>query len=375
MNDHEGELTTREDAALQRSAVPTQTAETSPQVRNWLLIVGVVAVLFVVIQNTPGWGGQADTVAASGVASLAIDTRGTPVGIEIEAGRGNEITAELNGSAARRYQVRIERNGDQVSVAVTRFGWHLFSFGRAMLTVAVPGGDMTVLVANGSSGGIEVSDLSAGGAQLSTRSGGVRVEDSTFASNLTLSTSSGGVRIGELQVGGDLALNTSSGGVRIEDIRVGGDLALSTSSGGVRVQEAQVGGVLSANTSSGGITLEDAVAAGGYRLSASSGGINATGLPGSAVQATTSSGGIRLSAVAILDDWNLNASSGGVTVNLDRTPAALRIDFRGNSGGWTVANNLGLSTSETSGNRLLGSVGQGGPLLTVRTSSGRFQLN
>jgi hypothetical protein len=70
--------------------------------------------------------------------------------------------------------------------------------------------------------------------------------------------------------------------------------------------------------------------------------------------------------------WNVHSSSGGVTLRLP-SDAAFDLDARVSSGRIETAHPITLSGT-ISKQRLLGKVSGGGPLVTVRTSSGGIRI-
>jgi len=194
---------------------------------------------------------------------------------------------------------------------------------------------------------IELPASYAGNLELSTISGGVHCPDGFQLRALTLATTSGGIELGACSVD-SLTLSTVSGGIRLDTATVTGDANLSVTSGGVRL------GSLSCRsfdigTVSGHISVETALSGAG-RLHTTSGGISAAGVAvNGTVTVSTVSGGVKLSlAPGVNCDLKLSSVSGGLhgNVPLDRN-----------------------------GHKASGTIGTGGPLLSVSTTSGGITMN
>lgn len=284
---------------------------------GWLLILGVLAVL-ALLAGTFRWGGNSNaaellrSVPATGVDNVEITT--TALGIDITRAAGSNIEVELTGGSARRLELIVEQSGTTLQISAVRrnrFLGFLPPF-NAHLSVGLPAGQLELLKADSSSGAITAGGFAAAEAQF------------------------------------------------------------RSSSGQITIEESDVTGTLQATSSSGRSTLEQ-VAARSYDLSSNSGRINASGLNG-AVQARTSSGSINLEAEAISADWTLRSSSGSINVTLAQKPAALRVEYQGSSGSWSVPSNWNLDSAGQRRNQLSAQIGSGGPLLSVTTSSGSFTV-
>ena len=90
-----------------------------------------------------------------------------------------------------------------------------------------------------------------------------------------------------------------------------------------------------------------------------------------AVDASTSSGGLHIEG-EMAADWRLSASSGHVTVDLPRSQQ-FALDANSTSGHIDVDFPITLP-GRADRKSIRGSVGSGGPLLRVRTSSGGISI-
>ncbi len=301
------------------------------QTRTWLLVMAAVALLAILAGNRPAAPAQ-ESFALAGIDRINVNSRAARV--IISPGATGNVGVDLDRNT-RGHELAVSQDGRTLNVSVTRRTWPpaFLMFNRAAVEITVPATAALDIDVDVRSGGVEASHVALGSAEFTSRSGGISVD--------------------EVTAGGDLALSTASGGIRVSGTTVNGQLRAETSSGGVNLSE---------------VTASD------YRLGARSGRISATGLTGGPLVADARSGGISLSAATLLGDWQLSTGSGGIAVNLDAAPQAMRLQYSGGSGSWSVADSYGLEVSETGRNSVTASKGSGGPLLQVRTGSGSFRL-
>ncbi|MCM2465253.1 DUF4097 family beta strand repeat-containing protein [Methanoculleus oceani] len=143
-------------------------------------------------------------------------------------------------------------------------------------------------------------------------------------------------------------LRTSNGPVRV-DGAPGGDLTAASSNGGIEVRGAE--GYVTARTSNAPITVEEA------------GGI---------AELRTSNGPISAEIPAVRGDVAVSSSNGAVTLRLAESLDARVVATTSN--GRIVASDLPLLLDESSGTRVSGTLGEGGPTITVTTSNGGIEL-
>lgn len=175
------------------------------------------------------------------------------------------------------------------------------------------------------------------------RTSGGSVSAENIYNRLTLSTSGGSVRVENIQ--GQTELRTSGGSIRIDD--ASGEINARTSGGSVTVNGLE--GVADLRTSGGSMRLND--------ISAK-------------LNASTSGGSIRAELVAFYDDVTLRTSGGSIQISLPNVEH-YDLDLRASR----VNTNLRNFSGEMERNRVSGKVGDGGPLLTARTSAGSVTIN
>ncbi|MDD3070931.1 MAG: DUF4097 family beta strand repeat-containing protein [Methanoculleus horonobensis] len=151
-----------------------------------------------------------------------------------------------------------------------------------------------------------------------------------------------GVRVTETE------LLTSNGRVTVNGAP-GGDLVATSSNG--RIELSGVEGYVMATTSNAGITVEDC------------GGI--TGL-------ATSNGAITAEIPAIRGDVTVSSSNAGITLRFAEDLNA-RVAATTSNGRITV-HNLMLQLEESTGTSVSGTLGAGGPTVSVRTSNAGIDL-
>ncbi len=154
---------------------------------------------------------------------------------------------------------------------------------------------------------------------------------------------------------GSIALSGLTGPVRIE-----------TASGGIDARD--LGGAVTIATASGGIRISNV--AGDLRVNSASGGVNGTNIK-RIVDAHTMSGAIDLTG-DFATDAQVGSVSGSVVLRF--TPAAsVHVDATSMSGS-VNASGLGLVGQTSGPHTLSGTLANGGPTVSVQTTSGSIQL-
>jgi DUF4097 and DUF4098 domain-containing protein YvlB len=186
-----------------------------------------------------------------------------------------------------------------------------------------------------------------------------KIEDSELRNNVSISyditvpestrlesqTGSGSQNIDNLR--GPVRASTGSGTIEIG--KIAGEVEAQSGSGHIEIAGAD--GNVNAHTGSGHITVHNIKA--GLRASTGSGGIDADG--------------------DARNDWDLHTGSGSIEV---RTPssAAFHVDAESGSGGVNINKPITMQGS-ISRRHVEGSVGNGGPMMRLRTGSGGIQVN
>ena len=160
-------------------------------------------------------------------------------------------------------------------------------------------------------------------------------------------SSNGRIGLSGVRVNGT-EIRTSNGPIRVGGAP-GGDITAATSNGPIEVRGLE--GYVTAMTSNGGITVED------------SGGV--LGLQ-------TSNGPISADIPAVRGDAAITTSNSRITLRF-----AGDLDIRvvaTTSNGRVTADDLPLLLTESSGTRMAGTLGSGGPTIAVTTSNGNIDL-
>jgi lia operon protein LiaG len=251
----------------------------------------------------------------------------------------------------------------------------------ADVAVSLPPGRTLRLYA--AAGRIEVRNAE-GELRIRTASASSHVQQ--LRGGLEVRTSSGGADIDGVQ--GNVSVRSSSGAVRLAGAS-GGSHVVETSSGAIDATSVR-GESVRLTASSGRIRGSLIEATSNAALRASSGSIQIEGLRATAAEVRTSSGGIRLddASVARLD---VGASSGSVQLSADATlqsltgrttsgrfTAALPRSFGGNveirTSSGSINSALPVTTHSVSRNQLVGTIGQGDGVLSIRTNSGSVRI-
>lgn len=160
-----------------------------------------------------------------------------------------------------------------------------------------------------------------------------------------------------------LQLTTSGGSVSVENVQ--GLIDLRTSGGSIRIEDAS--GEIDARTSGGSVTV---IGLEGVADLRTSGGSMRLSRISAKLNATTSGGSIRAELAAFYDDVTLRTSGGSIQVTLPNI-SHYDMDLRGSR----VNTNLRNFSGEMERNRVRGRIGDGGPVLTARTSAGTVTVN
>lgn len=181
--------------------------------------------------------------------------------------------------------------------------------------------------------------------------------------NSSVSGRTSGGSVSAKNIANNISLNTSGGSVNVED--VSGEVDLRTSGGSISITNAS--GTISGRTSGGSVTASNI--SGTADLRTSGGSIRLEDISAK-MSARTSGGSIRGSFTTFEQDINLSTSGGNISIDLpDATDFSL--DLKGNR----VNTRLRNFTGEFKKDRIEGRIGQGGPLLTARTSGGSVNLD
>lgn len=331
------------------------------QPRRWgaiLLLVGLVWLVFALISRVPfvGFGGgnversvelppqsfTATRVVISGVSDTLAIVPGDET-VQVAATKyGYGWNADAANDAAARIELHTEQRGDTLTIEVRRENNLGRIVGRApyvAMEIAVPAG--VVVEATLASGDVTITEVQ-GDATLNLVSGNAEIEAMT----------------------GDLRVNATSGDLEVDDFR--GTLTADSISGEVSVsgalRQAQI------STTSGDVTLEGV--RGPISVTTISGNISIADAEAAQLNLETTSGDVRF-AGTIDNDGRVSTISGDVELRLGDT-ANIRIDARTLSGDLDVDDELG--TLERERRRISGTLGTGGPLLDISTTSGDVRV-
>lgn len=198
---------------------------------------------------------------------------------------------------------------------------------------------------------------------LKSTSGSGNQTISGIKQSVSVSSGSGTLYIDN--AGADVHATTGSGSIKINSAK--GPVEAMAGSG--EIHAIGVGGDIKVHTGSGDIEIEQSTP-GNVEAHAGSGHLRLHSVKGR-VSARTGSGGIEADGEP-QGQWNLGAGSGGVEL---RFPAqsSFNLDAESRSGYVTV--NRQVSDGTSTRKHVQGKVGNGGPLVEIRTGSGHIQVN
>lgn len=161
----------------------------------------------------------------------------------------------------------------------------------------------------------------------------------------------------------DVNLRTSGGSITVESID--GNAVVHTSGGGISIDD--FAGAIEARTSGGSISVNGLQGIGDLRTSG--GSIKLENISAK-LDARTSGGSIRAELRSLYDDVDLRTSGGSIRIDLQGAT-----DFDLNLRGNRVNTQLRNFSGEFENNRIVGKIGDGGPVISARTSGGSVSLS
>lgn len=183
--------------------------------------------------------------------------------------------------------------------------------------------------------------------RVESSNGSIRIDN--IQGEVRLRTSNGSVRLAALA--GDLEAQTSNGGVELED--VDGRLVVRTSNGSIR--GTAIRGTLDATTSNGAIRVAFQRVEGRRPI-----------------RAVTSNGSIELDLPEVGGDVEASTSNGAVTLRL---PPSTSADVRAVTSNSSITTDFDVRVRGRMSKTVLeGAIGNGGPLLDLKTSNGAIRL-
>ena len=359
---------------------------------------------------------ETQTLPVSGPATLTLDN--TAGSVTVTAGTGSEIVlsahktvwgateAEAQAALAD-LKITVTQTGNAVTIKVvqpaevtlvgqTRGGSVDFTLSvpaDTALDLSTGFGEVTASgVTSGarlhsSSGTIEATDV-AGDLVLTTDFGDVTLERAA-AGTVEAGSSSGQVTLRQVEATGAVALHSDFGDVSFGDGSAA-SVAAKTSSGAVTLRDLSVAGAVEAHSDFGDLSVTQVDAADGYDLGTSSGAVTLTGATGT-VKADTGFGDILITEAETVT-LDAHSSSGSLTFagSLGARPHSLRTDFgdillrlpADATASFDFSTDFGslnsalpvTLTGELDESSWQGTLGGGGPQLTVHTSSGSIRV-
>ncbi len=177
--------------------------------------------------------------------------------------------------------------------------------------------------------------------------------------DLDIDNNSGGVSVRDID--GRVVVDNGSGGVKLDGIE--GDVDIDNNSGGVSIRSLR--GNLMVDNGSGGIKVTDVQ--GDVSIDNNSGGVKLTAVEGR-LEVDNGSGGINAELTGRNQGVEVESNSGGVILGIPRGWGA-DLDLRSSSSSITVRGFSGIDLDDVDSFR--GSVGGGGPSITVSSGSGQ----
>lgn len=310
-----------------------------------LVVVGLVLLAFQAFGRTVPFGGTYKLVDQE-LPGKHLELVAGNSDVEVRSWDGDTIKIEAiqHGGARGDYQVNVEQTGDVIRIDESTGNWFCFFCSRGIsYRIDVP---------------------KSADASLQTTSGTIDING--LAGAVTLASTSGDIHADEL--GGGLTVNTTSGEVRLSSIN--GRLQVETISGDVQLGDGAVDGA-TVNTTSGEIDLDGVN--GELQIGTVSGDISVRDANASQLDISTTSGGINYDgAFGAGSDSKVSTISGDVDLTL---PEDSSFSLNASTVSGDISNDFELAGAQNDQRSLTGTIGSGGPTLTVETTSGDISLD
>lgn len=215
-----------------------------------------------------------------------------------------------------------------------------------------------ILSAQNFNGDLSLSQVTCNGeAKLSTKSGDLSIEDSTFVGSMTGNTTNGDLKFEDSNCNGDLHLTTASGDLSVDNCHCSGDVDARSANGALSLEDSDCNGDLSLTTVSGDLSIDDCHCSGNVSL-------------------RSANGDLELNNLEIADNFELHTVSGDIEFNdlcIHNGPAKITTnsgdisgDFRDSDYGFDVSSRCGDVDAPHS---------RGDVIVTVRSISGDISLS
>lgn len=259
---------------------------------------------------------------------------------------GGHITVKGSESDRVRVEMYVRKNGRDLSPADTDlddYEIELSKSGNTIKAIAKSDGDRGWKFWNNNS--ISISFVVYTPREMST----------------DLKTSGGHIETRELN--GNQKISTSGGHLKLDRLR--GTVDARTSGGHIEIMDFE--GEMQARTSGGHISTANS--AGSLKLRTSGGHIDLKRISGT-VEASTSGGSISADIQSVGEFVDLKTSGGNITIAVP-DGIGLDLDLKGNS----VRTELKNFSGEVERDEVKGSINEGGPKISARTSGGSVRIS
>jgi hypothetical protein len=331
------------DEPYYRRQPPSSTSSTR-RLGTLLVIIGLVWIAIEMVGYGPFFGGQGSTSITLPLPDNRIELDLNRGDVEIQTTSGTELRIETTQYGLWQGDpLATSQLDDRVLVrneaSPRTFG---LCFGRCGLSYRITAPAGVNLIVQTTSGEIDLRG-SANEVQLTSTSGDVTVHD--LDQGATVTTSSGEVTLS--RIAGPLEVQTSSGDVRLTEGQVV-DANVQTNSGEIELNG--VAGALTVQSNSGDIMVRDAQS--------------------KQLDIQNQSGEVDYSG-DLAGDSSITTSSGDVELHL---PADSNFVLDASTRSGDLDSSFDLQNKQQSDEALSGVAGEGGPTLTITTSSGSVSV-
>lgn len=268
----------------------------------------------------------------------------------------------LRGSTSQEVKVHIESDRDlqgRIEFSFAQNGNRVEIYGKVEEKSSLLG----FLKSKSFNGRLQITIDAPQSINPSIRTAGGDVEASGIEGQTELRTSGGDITAARMS--GVLSLHTSGGDIEAKEVN--GPLTAYTSGGGVLAH-----GIIGAcNLTTSGGDVSAAAVRGECVLKTSGGNILADSLDGS-LNAVTSGGNIEACLRSQPRNvCELRTSGGNITLCV---PASISAELSARTSGGSVKSSIPVKVLDSEDGKMEGTLGQGGPALTLRTSGGNIRI-
>jgi hypothetical protein len=191
----------------------------------------------------------------------------------------------------------------------------------------------------------------------------------SFAGNFDCQSSAGAVHIDSDFTVKAFRAHSSAGTVQVKNVKASGKVEVSSSAGSVDANTVEAADA-DINSSAGRVHVQSCKAA-KIRLHSSAGSVSAEDLSGK-LDVSSSAGSVDVTLRDVVDSADISSSAGAVNISLP-SDANANLDASTSAGSVSI-DSLSLTNVTQKRDKVIGNLGNGGPLVKVHSSAGSVHV-